>query len=290
MRRRLGDRKDGYKLRHLNDQFFRVMPHIMKTRNDAQIFFEDRVYLEKTNKIIRQLRNEGYKLGFLHVVIASMVRIISQKPKINRFIAGRKIYARNEISFSLAVKKEMSEDSEETIIKILCKPTDTLYDVVEKINTEINANKHIDKSNNTDIAAKLLGLLPGFMLTCVMSLFRFLDYFGLLPRFLTKLSPFHSSVFVTDLGSIGIRPVYHHLYNFGTNTIFIAFGTRSKEQVIDRDLSVKKRKAMDMRIVSDERVVDGYYFANTIKLAKEIIEDPEILLNPPKSVIIDDEI
>ena len=121
-------------------------------------------------------------------------------------------------------------------------------------------------------------------------LFRFLDYFGLLPRFLTKLSPFHSSVFVTDLGSIGIRPVYHHLYNFGTNTIFIAFGTRSKEQVIDRDLSVKKRKAMDMRIVSDERVVDGYYFANTIKLAKEIIEDPEILLNPPKSVIIDDEI
>ena len=108
MRRRFGDRKDGYKLRKA-DPFFRIIPYLMKERSDAQVFFEDRIYLDQTNVLIRKLRKEGYKLGFLHVLIASMVRTMSQKPKINRFVRGHKTYARRDISFSLAVKKDMSE-------------------------------------------------------------------------------------------------------------------------------------------------------------------------------------
>ena len=107
MKRRLGDRKDGWRLRKV-DPFFKMIPYIMRERNDAQVFFEERIYLEETLKMIRELRREGYKAGFLHVVIASMVRVISQKPKVNRFVRGHKTYARSEISFSLAVKKEMS--------------------------------------------------------------------------------------------------------------------------------------------------------------------------------------
>lgn len=290
MRRRFGDRKDGYKLKHLNDPFFRVLPYIMKEKSDAQVFFEDRVYLEETNKVIRQLRNEGYKLGFLHIVIATMVRVMSQKPKINRFVVGKKTYARNNISFSLAVKKEMSAESEETTIKVTFEPTDTIYDVIKKVNEEVEKNKNVETENNTDIAAKILSWMPGFMLNLTMNFFRFLDNHGKLPRFLTELSPFHSSVFITDLGSLGIRPVFHHIYNFGTNTIFIAFGTRSKEQVVKADKNVTIRKAMDLKIVSDERVVDGYYFATAIKLAKDIMEDPKCLLTLPENVIVDDEI
>ena len=118
MRRRLGDRADGYKLRKV-DPLFRMIPHIMTERSDAQVFFEDDIYLEETHKFIRRLRKEGYRLGFLHVVIASMVRVISQKPKINRFVVGKQTYARNEISFSLAIKKEMTEEAEETILKLI---------------------------------------------------------------------------------------------------------------------------------------------------------------------------
>ena len=117
-----------------------------------------------------------------------------------------------------------------------------------------------------------------------------MDNRGILPKFLTDLSPFHSSLFVTDLGSLGIKPVFHHIYNFGTTTMFIAFGVRSKEQVIDDDMSVTNRKAMDLKVVVDERVVDGYYFATAIKLTNKIMSNPEVLLTPPEEVFVDDEI
>jgi len=289
MKRRFLDRKDGYRLRKA-DPIFRIIPYIMKERNDAQVFFEDRVYLDKTNLLIKQLRSEGYKVGFLHIVISSLVRVMSQKPKINRFVAGKKTFARKDISFSLAVKKEMTEDSEETTIKVIFKPEDTIYDVIEKMNDEINKNKGEDKGNDTDMAAKIITFMPGFMINFTINFFRFLDNRGLLPGFLTKLSPFHSSCFVTDLGSIGIKPVYHHIYNFGTNSIFLSFGTKVREQKVGIDSSVTTKKAMDLKIVIDERIVDGYYFSNAIKLAKDIMSDPECLLQKPDQVVIDDEI
>ncbi len=289
MRRRFGDRKDGYKLRKA-DPFFRIIPYLMKERSDAQVFFEDRVYLEETDKLIRKLRKEGHSVGFLHIVIAAMVRTISQRPKINRFIAGRKTYARKEISFSLAIKKDMAEDTEETTIKVIFEPTDTIYDVIEKINYEVDKNKNTKDTNSTDKAAKMFTILPGFLLNWSLNFVRFLDFYGKLPRFLTNLSPFHSSVFVTDLGSLGIKGVYHHIYNLGTNTIFVAFGIKSKEQYIDLNNKVIIKKAMDLKVVVDERVVDGYYFAKSIKLAKRIMSNPLQLLLPPEEVIIDNEI
>ncbi len=290
MRRRLGDRKDGYKLRKA-DPFFRIIPHIMPERSDAQIFFEERIYLDKPHELIRQLRREGHKVGFLHVVLASMVRVISQKPKINRFVVGKRTYARNEISVSLAIKREMSENGEETTIKVKFDPHDTIYDVIEKLNAEVDKNKQAASENNTDRFARFFALLPQFVVSGLVGFIKWLDRHNKMPKFIIELSPFHSSFFVTDLGSLGIKPVYHHIYNFGTNTIFIAFGVRSKEQIIDEDdMSVQNRKAMDLKVVADERVVDGYYFASAIKLATRIMGDPAVLLDPPDEVVLDDEI
>ena len=289
MKRRFGDRKDGYRLKKANP-FFRIIPHIMPERNDAQIFFEERVYLDKPQQIIRQLRREGYKIGFLHIVLASMVRVISQKPKVNRFVVGKRTYARNEISISLAVKKEMSEDGEETTIKVKFDPHDTIYDVCDKLNAAIESNKGDSEDNDTDKFAKFFHILPQFVVTFAVWLIKWMDNHNLMPKFILDLSPFHSSMFVTDLGSLGIKPVYHHIYNFGTNTIFIAFGIRSREQFIEDDLSVQQRKAMDLKVVADERVVDGYYFASAIKMAMKIMNDPEVLLTPPEVVFEDEEI
>jgi len=289
MKRRFGDRKDGYRLRKA-DPFFRIIPYIMMDKYDAHVFFEDRIYLEETDAFIRKIRKEGLRIGFLHIVIASMVRVISQKPKINRFVVGKKTYARKDISFSLVIKKEMNEQTEETTIIIKFEPTDTIYDVVKKINDEIEKNKNTEIENDTDKAAKIITYMPGFLISFFMFCARFLDNRGWLPKFLTELSPFHTSIFVTDLGSLGIKSVFHHIFNFGTNTLFIAFGIKSKEQVIDMDNNVRIRKAIDIKTAVDERIVDGYYFANAIKLGKRLMTRPEELLNPPEEVIIDDEI
>jgi pyruvate/2-oxoglutarate dehydrogenase complex dihydrolipoamide acyltransferase (E2) component len=123
-----------------------------------------------------------------------------------------------------------------------------------------------------------------------MFMARFLDNRGRLPKFLTDLSPFHSSIFITDLGSLGIKSVYHHIFNLGTNTLFIAFGIKTKEHVIDMENNVRIRKAIDIKTAVDERIVDGYYFANAIKMAKKLITHPEELLLPPKEVVVDNEI
>jgi pyruvate/2-oxoglutarate dehydrogenase complex dihydrolipoamide acyltransferase (E2) component len=286
MKRRLGDRKDGYKLRKV-DALFRVIPHIMATRNDAQVYFEDRIYLEETQKFIREMRKEGHRIGFLHIVVAAMIRVISQKPHINRFVVGKRIYARNEISFSLAVKKEMTEEGEETTIKVKFEPTDTIYDVIDRINKEIEANKVVENSNDTDAVAKFLAKLPNFMLGLAVWAIKWMDNHNILPKALIDASPFHSSMFITDVGSIGIKPIFHHIYNFGTNSIFLAFGTRSKEQVIDDDLSVNKRKAADVKFVVDERIVDGFYYASSIKMFKRLVTNPESLLTPPEEVFDD---
>lgn len=289
MRRRLGDRSDGYKLRKI-DPFFRVIPHIMKKRSASEIFFEERIYIAKAQKFIRELRNEGYRCGFLHIMIAAMVRMYSQKPKVNRFIRGRKHYARNEISISFAIKKEMSEKAEETTVKVKFKPDVTIYEVIDEVNRIIDLNKQKEQKNNTDKFVIFFKFLPNFVLAGAMGLIRMLDYIGILPKFLIELSPFHASMFITDVGSIGIKPVYHHLYNLGTVTSFVAFGTRAKEQYVDSDMKVENRKALDVRVVSDERVVDGYYFAGAIKLASRILSDPTCLRERPKEVVIDDEI
>jgi len=289
MRRRLGDRSDGHKLRKI-DPLFRMIPHIMKDRSDAQVFFEDTVYLDETHKFIRELRKEGYRLGFLHVLIASMVRVISQKPKINRFVVGKKIYARNEISFSLAIKKDMSEESEETVIKFKLEPDATIYEVIKVVNETIEQNKKEDEKSSMDIFVKIFSKFPNFIYGGLMNFVRALDYLGILPKPIIKLSPFHSSIFVTDLGSIGIRPVYHHIYNLGTNTIFIAFGTKTKENTVNGDSEIVSRKKMDLKVVADERVCDGYYFAKSLKYAKIVMMNPECLKTAPDQIVIDDQI
>lgn len=288
--KRFCDRYDGRYLKKV-DPFYKIIPYIMKTRVDAQVFFEDRMYIDKTESFIKSLRKEkNIKIGFLHIVIAAMVRTVSQKPRINRFVSGRKIYARNEISVSLAVKKKMSEDVPETTIKVLFDATDTIYDVVEKVNRAILENKNTDIDNETDKVAKMIMLCPGFIIRILVAILDILDHHGMMPKFINKASPFHSSLFITDLGSIGIQPVFHHIYEFGTTSLFVAFGTKNKEKILDTEGRVFEQKFVDMKVVADERICDGFYFSRAFRIFRKLIQNPQMLMYPPKSVIEDNEI
>lgn len=283
-KRRFGDRYDGRRLRSL-DPFYKIIPYIMKTRTDAQNYFEEKIDISATEAFIRKKRREiDEPLSFLHVVIAAMVRTISQKPGINRFIAGQKIYARNEISITFVMKKELTEESPETTLKVIFEPTDTLWDVVKKVNKAIEENKSMDAKNDTDKVAKLIMSVPGFLVKFIVWLMKKLDYIGMMPKVINRASPFHASVFVTDLGSVGIQPVYHHLYEFGTTSVFVAFGIKMKEKVIRSDNSIVEKKYVKVCVSTDERVVDGHYYASAFKLYKTLVQNPERLEVPPAKV------
>jgi hypothetical protein len=283
-KKRFGDRYDGRRLRTL-DPFYRIIPFVMRKRSDSQNFFEDKIEISRTEAFIRRKRKQsGIRLSMLHILIAAMVRTIALRPALNRFVAGYNIYARNEILFSLAIKKEKSFDSPETTIKFKFEPTDTIYDVAEKIERQVIENKKTDTSNKTDNFANIIMLCPGLLVKFAVFVLRSLDYFGLMPRFINELSPFHTSVFVTDLGSIGIDPVYHHLYDIGTTSIFVAFGMKFREKVMDRNNNIIDKRYIKMKIVTDERIVDGYYYASAFKLFKYLVQNPEQLEEVPENL------
>lgn len=288
-RRRFGDRYDGKLLRKI-DPFYRIVPYIMKSRVDAQVFFDDKIILDKTEKFLRQKRDEKLEIGFLHIVMAAMVRTISQKPRLNRFVSGRKLYSRNGIYMSIAVKKSLSEDSPETTVKIKFEPTDTIYDVVEKVNKAVKENQKVAANNDTDKTARLIMLCPTIIVRGIVGFLKWLDNHGKMPKFINKVSPFHTSLFITDLGSLGIQPVYHHIYEFGTTSVFIAFGIKNKEKVFDKKNNIIERKFVDMKVVTDERICDGYYYAKAFRVFRRYMENPHYLEEPPKEVVKDHEI
>ena len=283
-KRRFGDRKDGRLLRSLSP-FYKIIPFIMKKRNDASNYFDDAVEVTETDRWLRQKRAEGYKgLGMLHLMVACYVRAVAHMPALNRFIGGQRIYARDKIEVILTVKKSMSSESDETSIKAVFSPSDTIFDVYRKLNEQIDEIKADDGANGTEQAANMLMKLPRLFLKFAVWFLEVLDYFGWLPQALVNVSPFHGSMVITDLGSVGIRPVYHHLYNFGNVPVFVAFGAKRREMELDRNGQSVERKYVDFTVVTDERICDGYYYAAAFKYLKYYLRNPAQLELPPEKV------
>ena len=279
-KRRFGDRKDGRLIQSLAP-FYKFMPYIMPTKNDACNQFEDCIEITNTDRWLRQKRLEGYKgLGYLHLFIAAYIRMVSLRPGINRFVAGRRIYARNNIEVVLTVRRSMSTTSNETTIKAVFAPTDTIFDVYRKMNEKIDEIKYGDQDNNTEQVAGALLKLPRFLLRFAIGCLRVMDYFGIIPQKLLDASPFHGSMIITDMGSLGIPPIVHHLYDFGNMPVFVAFGCKyHKNEVLD-DGTVVRRKYIDYTVNTDERICDGFYYATTLKHLKRLLSHPEQLDKP----------
>ena len=286
-KRRFGDRKDGRLLRSL-PAFNKFMPFIMPTRNDGCNQYEESFEVSAVDRRLRKLRVDGYKgIGILHFIIAAYIRGLSMLPGLNRFVVGRRIYARNNIEVVMTVKRSLSLDATETTIKVQFEPTDTIFDVYRKMNEKIDEVKTSEGNNNTEDVAEALSRLPRFLLRFAILVLRIFDYFGWLPEMLTDASPFHGSMIITDLGSLRIGPIYHHIYNFGTLPVFIAFGAKRHAYELDRHGNMVNRKYVDCKLVLDERTVDGHYYAQFRQAFRYIFQHPEILETPPTKVVAD---
>jgi len=286
-KRRLGDRSDGRRLRTL-DPIFGMIPFIMKKRSGASNSFSGTLDITEAEKFIRQKRTEDMpELGMLHFLVATYLRIVSQKPEINRFISGQRIYARNDVQVSLAVKKGQSVQAQEATVKAYLDQADTLKQVYEKLQAVIDEGKREGDSNNTDHTARFLNHIPRLFLRFVIGFLECLDYFGILPKALLKVSPFHGSLFVSDLGSVALPPVYHHLYDFGNIPLFLTFGTKTKRSVIDKKGVIVQSRQLDFTLMLDERICDGFYFSGVLRMLGEIMKNPAKLNEPPEKVYED---
>ena len=283
-----GDRVDGRRVRSLPPAN-QVSPYIMVNRNGSSNLFEEAFEITNVDRYIRQKRREGLtNFGIMHVFLTAYCRGIAKYPGVNRFIAGQKIYSRGEdIQFCMTIKKDMTTDGAETEIKLHLSPRDTVYDVYQKMNDAIVKVKNTPLDAGVDNTAYALTMIPGVVLKFLVWLLKTLDYFGLLPKFLLEVSPFHGSIFFTSMGSLGIPPVYHHLYDFGNLPVFGSFGCKRRALELQEDGTVVQRKYIDFRFTLDERTVDGFYYAAFLKYYKRLIQHPEVLDEAPAEVVKD---
>jgi hypothetical protein len=284
---RWGDRYDGWRVRKV-DPVFRVIPYILRTRMDAQNFFEEKVPIDHIEAFIKKHKEDIPDLSIMHVIMAATVRLISQRPHLNRFVVWNKIFARNHINFSIAIKRSLTDNGEETLIKPYFQPEDTLSDVVRKTREVQLANQKEGVQNASDIISRILGKLPDWLMRVVAWTMLWTDKVGILPKFINEASPWHCSVFLTNIGSIGIESIYHHLYEFGTCSNFVAMGKKTRYHTSTNEGEMVAHKQIRLKFVLDERICDGYYFASSLRLMTRYLMNPEILLAPPEKIVKDE--
>lgn len=274
-----GKRSDGVELKNAPAEF-KLMPSLMTERSDSQVFFNEDVPITAMEEYISKKNEEGIKISLIDIVFAAIVRIIGQRPGINRFVINGRTYQRNGITICMSIKKSLTDEGEETTIKVPFTGKETLFEVKDRLQTMIAENKSQDNENGTDKIADMIAKIPTGLIKIVVGYLKHLDKKGRLPRKIIEVSPFHTSAFVTNVGSLGIDSIYHHIYNFGTTSLFFAVGRKKKSYVFEDD-EIVKEKCVNLAFVGDERICDGYYYAHSFKMLLKLLRHPEMLETSP---------
>ncbi len=280
-----GDRTDGRRVRTLNGMSV-VANYIMPNRNGASNSIQDTIEITNIERYIHKKRKEGFEnFGITHVFLAAYVRCIAKYPGCNRFLSGQRVYQRDDdIQFTMAIKKEMSTEASDTMIKLHLTQTDTSKEVYEKFNKVYEEVKSTPLDSSFDHVAGLLASLPGLLLKFVVWVLKVMDYFGKIPKFLLEVSPFHASVIFTSMGSLGIPPIVHHLYDFGNLPVFVAFGRKYRKVELDLTGKPVTHRYVDFVLNCDERTVDGFYYATVMKYFMKLLRNPEVLDQQPEEI------
>lgn len=283
-----GKRSDGKELKNVM-AFFRIMPCIMKERDDSQVYFNQDVPIKKIDEYINAKAQENIKITLLDVMFAAIVRILAERPKLNRFAINGRLYARNKITLAITIKKSLTDEGDETTVKVDFEGTENIFEVKEKLQALIAENKDISAENGTDKIAGVLAKIPASVLKFAVGVLKILDKHGHLPKSIIEVSPFHTSAVVTNVGSLGIDSIYHHVYNFGTTSMFFAIGKKKKSYVFN-DEELTKEKSVNVAFVGDERICDGYYYASSFRSLSRYLTHPELLENGLEKRITDPEL
>ena len=273
-------RADGKRVKS-DDAEYAVVPHIMVERNDALNMIEIDVPVAPMQKYLNEKRKEGIALSHLSLVIAAYARVVGEFPLLNRFVVNRKIYARKELAIGMVVLKAGSDNG--TMSKVKFDPADTVFDINRKMNEYIDTNREAGDNNKTDKLVSTLLSIPG-LLNVGVRVFKWLDKHGLLPYSIIDASPFHTSMSITNLASIRTNHIYHHIYNFGTTSVFLAMGN-TREVPSRKGGEISFEKCIPFGVVMDERICSGIYFAKAFRQFRKYLENPELMEIPSEKVI-----
>lgn len=280
-RRRWGDRRDARLVKAPGLQT--IMGYLWPKRTDCEVYINDKVdatellkYLERKNA-----EHPDYKTTIFHAAITGMARMVKERPLMNRFIQGYRIYERDEITISFVAKRRFADGSDEALMVLVPKDEDTLDSISRRIVGDVRETRKSETSTDgVDKMLDNLAKLPRLLLMLIVRVVRWLDFWGVNPKALTEGDPNYTTILTSNLGSIQTPSVYHHLNNYGTLSIMITVGTLHKEEMLMPDGTKEIRDVVDYGATLDERIADGFYFARSLKLIKYIFAHPEMLDMP----------
>ncbi len=280
MSKKLGDRKDGTLIRD-TDSMHLIMPLMYPNRCDNEAYISERIDLTNINRYLEQKNSNSpeYEYNLFQVMVTAVLKTITLRPKMNRFIANKNMYQRNEVSAAFTVKKIFSDNGGEALAAIHSKGSDNIDTIHEQIFRQVSFCRSEDKDPST-ASMDAVQKLPRFIIKLVGAGARFLDRHGWMPQSVIATDPFYSSVVLSNLGSIGLHAGYHHLTNWGTTSVFCVMGEIKKRPFYDEDGNMEMRESVDLGLTIDERLADGYYYSKTIRLLKKLLENPELLERP----------
>lgn len=278
-------RSDGYRVLS-TDPIYQIVPHIMPKRYDASNSIKVDIDLEPIQNYIKECRKKGISVSHMSVIIAGYLRIVSQNPYLNRFVMNKKIYSRNHFCVSFVTLTPGSET--DTVSKLYFNLDDTLPVVNEKIAAAIERVRNHGGPNSMDKLIAKLCRTP-FLLTFSIGFLKLLDRFFTLPFSIVDASPFHTSLFVTNLASIRTNTIYHHLYEFGTTGVFVSMGQPMKKPRLNGE-TFEEKKVMELGIVTDERIANGHYYGRCFKELSKYYKNPALLETPPESIVSDPDV
>ena len=279
-KRRRGDRRDGRLLRELDSLHF-ITGIIYPNRCDNEAYVSERIDLTAINAYLAEKNQTETEFPYtmFHLVVAALLRTITQRPKLNRFIVNSNFYQRNEVSAAFVVKKQFSDKGAEALAFLHSREDNTLADVHEYIRRQVQdcRSEKVDSSTeNMDILNKL----PRWLGKTAVKFIMWLDKHGWVPKDMVATDPYYSSVVISNLGSIKLKCGYHHLTNWGTCSLFCIIGEKKKSPFFNGDGSVDMRETLDLGLTIDERLADGYYYSKSVRMLKYLLEHPEELEKP----------
>ena len=284
----MGDRRDGVLLKNLDSMHF-IMPIIYPNRCDNEAYISECIDLTNINSYLEKKNSDNpeYKYNLFQIIVTAVLKTVTLRPKMNRFIANGNMYQRNEISAAFVIKKIFSDNSEEGLAFIRSKAEDTLDTIHDEIYKQVSYCRKDGKKDSSTETMDLFNRMPRFLSKAIIKLVCVLDRHGMVPKSFIASDPYYSSVILSKLGSIKLRSGYHHLTNWGTTSIFVVVGEKKKRPFYDDDGNMTMRDSVDLGLTVDERIADGYYYSKTIKLLKRLLENPELLEAPLKKEVED---
>lgn len=283
-------RPDGKRVRGVS-ALRAMMPFLMPTRNESVVYFEQEIDLSRTLPYLEQLNGQPQPaaqapgsaptpINLFHLLLCAYVRTWTQRPHLNRFVVGSRIFERDHIEFSFAIKKQLTDHAALTTAKVRFEPGDTLRSVADKCQAAVRFGRG-DKPSRSDQEVALITRLPRFVVRLVMWAQRALDAWNLLPAGLIRPDPLYASLFLANLGSIGLDSAYHHLFEYGTCSVFAVIGRVKKTLFISAAGEPVVRDGVNVKYTYDERITDGLYCSTSLALFKSLVEDPQQLEAPP---------